>query len=77
MEDAVAAAILDQSNVGDHHIIPTGDDSEMQLILNTKASLEDTEMATRDGEVKVKLNGKFPGCPGAVSVQVCMMKLFK
>ncbi len=71
MEDAVATGILDQSEIGDHYLIPTGDDSELQVAMNTKETLSDTEMTTRDGAVKMKLKGKFPGCPGAASVQVC------
>ena len=74
MEDTVGAAILGQSNVGARYMLPTGVTSEMNLWKDTQDTLATAEITTRDGDVKLKLKGKFPGCKGAVNLQVCMQR---
>ncbi len=73
MEDEVGRVIAELSSVGDHIIIPTGVESELQVIKDTQEKLANTEMTTRDGGTRIKLEGNFPGCAGAVNLQVCLM----
>ena len=70
MEDAVGAAVLGSSNVGDNYTIPYGVNNEMQLRRDTQERLKNAEMTTSDGDVRLKLIGKFQGCAGAVDLQV-------
>ena len=72
MQDTVGAAVLGQADEGDNYTIPTGVNSEMQLMKDTQIRLGNTEMTTRDGSVRMHLIGKFRGCKGAVNQQVCI-----
>ncbi len=70
MKDAVGAAVLGNSNVGDNYTIPYGANNEMQLRRDTQERLSNTETTTSDGDVRLKLKGNFQGCAGAVDLQV-------
>ncbi len=72
MEDEVARVILQHSNIGQYWTFPTGDESEMHVINDTKEKLANAEMTTRDGSTHIKLEGKFSNCAGAIGLQVCL-----
>ena len=76
MEDVVGAAVLEQADVGDSYTIATGFNSEMYLRKDTQERLANTEMITRDGSVRMKLKGKFPGCIGFINQQVCYFTIW-
>ncbi len=77
MEEVVTNAILEQAEVGDHYIIPTSRNTEIQLIKETKESLENFEVAQTDGSAKVSMKGKFDDCNEPVDVKVCLYTMLR
>ena len=75
MEDAIASAILDHSDVGAQYVFSTGSGegaSEMYLAKDTQENMGNAHVTANGGDVKLKLKGKFPGCKGAIKMQVCI-----
>ncbi len=75
IEDAIASAILDHSDVGAHYVFSTGSGegaSEMYLAKDTQDNMVNAQVTASGGDVKLKLKGKFSGCKGAVNMQVCI-----
>ena len=75
IEDAIASAILDHSDVGAQYVFSTGSGEgarEMYLAKETQDNMANAQVTASGGDVKLKLQGKFPGCKGAVKMQVCI-----
>ena len=64
-------ALFEYIAVGDHYVIPTGIDSEIQIIKDKKENLENLEVVRTDGSGRVTIKGKFNSCVGPVNVEVC------
>ena len=71
MEAVIMDALLDHVAVGDHVVIPTGINTEIQLIKDTKENLQHLEVTKTDGSAHVIIEGKFNDCKGPVDVKVC------
>ncbi len=67
------SALFEYISVGDHIVIPTGLESEVQLMRDTRANLEHVEVTKTDGSASVIIEGKFNDCNGPVDVKVCLI----
>ncbi len=68
IENRCAAALLDNSKVGDSYTISIGKNTEMKLFKEKQEELNNKVISTSDGTVKLK--GKFNDYTGPVDFQV-------
>ena len=73
MEDSIIGVLIEYAAVGDHYVIPTGVDSEIQIIKDMKENLEYLAIAKTDGSARVTIKGRFHACVGPVNVEVCFI----